>query len=397
MSSVIPLRLPLSGRDPGEEHRTASPLELFFDLCFVVAVAAAAASFHHDLAENHLGSGLVDYLMVFFAIWWAWVNYSWFASAYDTGDVVFRLATFGVMTGVLIFAAGIPAITGPDHDFTLGVIGYAVMRLALVPMWLRVARDHDEGRPAALRYAGGIVGVQVLWIARLWVDDDTLALATFVVLALIEMAVPWWAEHSGRRTPWHAHHIAERYLLFTIIVLGEVILATTQAISATLDLDEAGPDLLMLVIGALLLVFSLWWVYFERSMLPALGETSAFFFGYAHYFVLGAGAAVGAALAACVDLVQHESHGLEPRTAALFLAGAVAVYLLALGSIHAFGDRHPAALAGPVVVSILAFGAAFLGTGISDQIGLSVLLIGLVVTAAAVDHQVRASSRPTRT
>lgn len=355
----------------------------------MVAVAAAAVSFHHDLSENHLGSGLLDYAMVFFAIWWAWVNYSWFASAYDTGDVVFRLATFGVMTGVLIFAAGIPAITGPDQDFTLGVIGYAVMRLALVPMWLRVSRDHPEGRAAALRYAVGVTGVQALWIGRLWVEDDTLALVTFAALVVLEMSIPWWAEHSDRRTPWHPDHIVERYQLFTIIVLGEVILATTQAISATLDLEEAGFDLLMLVLGALLIVFSLWWLYFKRSMASCLSEDSAFVFGYAHYFVLGAVAAVGAALAACVDLVQHEAHGLEPRTAALILAATVAVYLVSLGAIHGFGGRTPGDLLAPAFVSLALVAAAFLGTAVSDQIGLSVLLLGIVLTLAVVDHQLR--------
>lgn len=387
--TAVPWRQPLIGRDPAEEHRAATPLELFFDLCFVVAVAAAAAAFHHDLAADHLGSGLLDYLMVFFAIWWAWVNYSWFASAYDTGDVVFRLATFVIMTGVLVLAAAIPAITGAEPDFTLGVVGYAIMRLALVPMWLRVAREHAAARQAAHRYAAGVSLVQVLWIGRLWIDDDTLALVSFGALALTEMVIPWWAEHGEHGTPWHVGHIAERYELFTIIVLGEVILATTQAISASLDLHELTGDLMMLVVGALLLVFSLWWLYFKRSMLASFREGSGFFFGYAHYFVLAAVAAVGAGLAACVDLVQHEAHGLDHRTAAVFLATAVAVYVLALGSIHAYADRHPHALLAPAVVSLIALGAALAGTALSDQIGFSVLLLGLVLTGAVVDHQVR--------
>ena len=81
MSSVpaVPWHRPMSGRDPDESHRASTPLELFFDLCFVVAVAAAAATLHHDLAHDHLATALAGYAMVFFAIWWAWVNYSWFA------------------------------------------------------------------------------------------------------------------------------------------------------------------------------------------------------------------------------------------------------------------------------------------------------------------------------
>ena len=79
-------------RDSDEEHRAATPLELFFDLCFVVAVAQAAGSLHHALAEDHLAQALVGYPMVFFAIWWAWMNFTWFSSAYDTDDVAYRLA-----------------------------------------------------------------------------------------------------------------------------------------------------------------------------------------------------------------------------------------------------------------------------------------------------------------
>jgi hypothetical protein len=74
-------------RRTDEPHRVATVLELLFDLCFVVAVAQASDRLHHDLIENHVGHGLTNYLLVFFAIWWAWMNFTWFASAYETDDV----------------------------------------------------------------------------------------------------------------------------------------------------------------------------------------------------------------------------------------------------------------------------------------------------------------------
>ena len=98
----------MEGRDPDEPHRAATPLELFFDLCFVVAVAQAAVALHHELADGHLIEGTVAYLMVFFAIWWAWMGFTWFASAYDTDDVLYRLLTFFQIAGVLVIAAGVP-------------------------------------------------------------------------------------------------------------------------------------------------------------------------------------------------------------------------------------------------------------------------------------------------
>jgi len=76
----------MTARSMDESHRVATPLELFFDLCFVVAVSLAASGLHHALAEEHFGAGLLRYAMVFFAIWWAWMNFTWFASAYDTDD-----------------------------------------------------------------------------------------------------------------------------------------------------------------------------------------------------------------------------------------------------------------------------------------------------------------------
>jgi Bacterial low temperature requirement A protein (LtrA) len=98
----------MTGRDTGEEHRTATPLELLYDLTFVVAFGQAADQFAHLLAEGHVRSGLIAFGFGTFAICWAWINFSWFASAYDTDDWVFRLATMVQMVGVIIVALGLP-------------------------------------------------------------------------------------------------------------------------------------------------------------------------------------------------------------------------------------------------------------------------------------------------
>ena len=95
----------MSGRDPGEAHRGSTPLELLFDLTFAVAVAQAAAQLEHALAEQHAAHAVAGYAVVFFGLWWAWVTFTWFASAYDTDDVVYRLLTLLQMAGVLVFAA----------------------------------------------------------------------------------------------------------------------------------------------------------------------------------------------------------------------------------------------------------------------------------------------------
>ena len=83
MSFVVPMR----GRDSEEGHRASTPLELFFDLVIVVAVAVAAGSLHHGIAEAHIPESLLSYVMTFFAIWWAWMSFTWFGTAYDTDAI----------------------------------------------------------------------------------------------------------------------------------------------------------------------------------------------------------------------------------------------------------------------------------------------------------------------
>ena len=121
----------MPSRDAGEDHRASTPLELLFDLCFVVAIARAASLLHHAVSHGAAGSAVVSYLLVFFAIWWAWMNFTWFASAFDVDDLLYRLLTLVQMAGVLVLAAGVP--TAFEHgDFTAITIGYVIMRVALI-------------------------------------------------------------------------------------------------------------------------------------------------------------------------------------------------------------------------------------------------------------------------
>jgi low temperature requirement protein LtrA len=382
---AIPWHRPMTGRDPDEQHRASTPLELFFDLCFVVAVAAVASTLHHDLSHGHL-SGIAGYAMVFFAIWWAWVNYSWFASAYDPGDITFRLLTFVVMTGVLVLAAGAPRAAGAEHNFWVVVAGYVIMRVAMIPLWLRVAREHPEVRRTALRYAGTIAVIQVLWVLRtLFLADGSVGWVSFVALAVLEMVGPWWAERTGT-TPWHRHHIAERYELFTIIVLGEVILATSQAISGALDDHGLDTQLILLIAGALLMVFSMWWIYFKRPMVDSLRPETSFVFGYVHGFVFASIAAVGACLATLVDLVEGKAH-VEPRTGVLLLVGAASIYLLVIAGLHALADLDWVSTLPAVGIVVVMWVIGLLGL----DAGTSVLLIGLALATSLADYVRRAN------
>uniref|UniRef100_UPI001A95DAF5 low temperature requirement protein A n=1 Tax=Intrasporangium flavum TaxID=1428657 RepID=UPI001A95DAF5 len=190
----------------------------------------------------------------------------------------------------------------------LAVAGYVVMRLAMVVLWLRAAASHPEGRRTALTYAAGIALVQVYWVLRLFVSGQPLITVTFFVGIALEFLVPPIAERRGI-TPFHPHHIAERYSLFTIIVLGEVILSTVQAVQGAL-LGGTTTELVEIIAGGLLIVFSMWWLYFKREQVELFAADfwTVFTCSYGHVFVFASVAASGAALAAAVDAVQHESH-----------------------------------------------------------------------------------------
>ncbi|WP_239162086.1 low temperature requirement protein A [Acrocarpospora phusangensis] len=320
-----------------EGHRAATPLELLFDLCFVVGVAQAAASLHHALAEGHAGSGVVGYAMVFFAIWWAWMNFTWFASAYDTDDVSYRLLVLVQIVGVLILAAGVPRAF-EEKNFGLITLGYAVMRLAMVALWLRAAREDPEGRSCAVRYAIGIAAVQGGWLARLAVErltdlGDAPMLGLFALLAAAELVVPLWAERY-QQTTWHPRHIAERYGLFTLIVLGESVLAATLAIQAGLDRGLATAALVPVALSGVVIVFGMWWLYFSRPAHRLLtSNRTSFPWGYGHYLIFSSAAAAGAGLAVAIDYATHTAH-VGGFGAGMSTAAPVAVFLLSVWLVH---------------------------------------------------------------
>ena len=337
----------------------ASPLELFTDLCFVVAISQAAAAFHLHLSQGHGGSGLIGFSMVFFAIFWAWLNFAWFASAYDNDDVGYRLLTLLHVLGSLVLAAGIPGMV--NGDFALGVLGYLIMRSSLVVQWLRVAASDPPRRATARRYATGVVVVQLCWVCFIFLPHS-FEIPAFSLGVVAELFVPAWAEQAGI-TPWHPHHIAERYSLFYIIVLGETVLSTTVAIQQALTAHELHAGLISVIAGGVLIVFSTWWLYFFRDAGEALEElhdgynSDTYLWGYGHYVIFASGAAIGAGLAARVDVWRHNSASSHLETA-FAVTGPVAVLLAALWAIcvrlHEKSRRTAAAYAAATVLVLAA-------------------------------------------
>ena len=371
----IAFRIPMSGRSTDEEHRVSSPLELLFDLTFVVAVAQVSAQLARAGEEGHAVGFLGPYLMVFFAIWWAWMNFTWFASAYDTDDVPYRLTTMVQMGGVLVLAAGVPAAF-EHQEFTAIIIGYVIMRLAMVAQWVRAAVEHPDGRATATRYAVGIAAVQVVWVAWGFLPVE-LKPWTFLLAALLELLVPVWAERPGM-TSWHPHHIAERYGLFTIIVLGESVSASAIGVQSALAEHGVSPALVLIAAAGLVLLFALWWLYFLEPAAEGLRSKRerSFYWGYGHYFVFASLAALGAGLEVAVQ--RGAAHAEIPDIATEYaIAIPVAVFLLMLYVLHA-------PLVPEVVIRPLKTGIAILLVLLAPLASPLIGLVGVAIAIAAV-------------
>jgi low temperature requirement protein LtrA len=333
-----PILRPIVPRDPHEHHRAATPLELLYDLVLVIAVGAAAAGLHHAVNENHIGAGVFMYFFVFWTLWWPWLNFTWFASAYDNDDVLYRCLVFLQMIGALMTAVGI-------RDLNNGVVtilplaGYIVMRIGMIALWLRAANSHLAGRACAIRYAIGITVCQLIWILWFILAPAENRFLLALPIMLLEMLTPAYAERANP-TPWHRHHIIERYGLLTIIVFGESLFSAASAIGAIAKDYTWNIELWAALIAGFIILFSMWWIYFGERYHSALDtQSGAFAWGYAHYFVFASAAAAGAGIAILVDQITHHSE-ISRQVANTSIAIPVAVYLLSVWFVH---DRTSAA------------------------------------------------------
>jgi low temperature requirement protein LtrA len=385
-----------TGRDPSEAHRASTPLELLYDLTIVVAIGAAANLLASYVAADQIGAGVVGFLFAAFAVIWAWVNYSWFASAYDTDDWVFRLATMVQMVGVIVLALGLQQAfrsieRGATLDNGVMVAGYVVMRVSMIFLWAQAAR-HDEKRArAAKTYLKTIALAQAGWVTLVFLRlPVAAAFGVSAALLALEMSGPALAEHRDGGTPWHPGHIAERYGLLVIITLGEGIVGTVAALNALVHSDQGWTvNAALVALAGVGLTFGSWWMYFAvpwSDVLRVRRERS-FAWGYGHIAIFASLAAVGAGLRVAAQLLQHQTHvgvlGTVLSVAiplALYTAALYAVYGVVMDEADPF---HIALLAGTAL--ILGTSIALAAAGAGAAICLLVLMLAPVVTVVGFE------------
>jgi low temperature requirement protein LtrA len=378
------------GRDVGQAHRAATPLELLFDLTFVVAFGLAADQTAHLLAKGHLWPAILGFGFAMFAVVWAWINFTWFASAFDTDDWFYRLTTLVQMIGVIVLALGLPMMfrsldAGTPFDIDIIVAGYIVMRVALIAQWLRVAAQDPAHRRVALTYVAFVAAAQAGWVGLLllrgapgWVFLPAAAITVFLDVGGVVIA-----ERRTGGTPWHPRHIAERYGLLVIIALGEVILGMIASVSAVIEMQDWSSEAILLIVAGLALAFGMWWVYFlmPSGAVLAVHRERSFGWGYSHLIIFAAIAATGAGLHVAAYVLEGEAH-ISAQAAVLTVAIPEFVFLVALFSTYAVLVRDldafhflllAAAIAALVVAVLLA------GAGVGFDISLLVACLAPAV------------------
>ena len=385
----------MCGRDPHEANRVATPLELLFDLTFATSFSFAAAQFAHVLAEGHYSAALLGFGFASFAICWAWINFSWFSSAYDTDDWIFRVVTMVQMIGVLILAIGLPPMfksieEGKHLDNSVMVLGYVIMRVAMLSQWLRAAKQDPRRRGACLAYAMAISVAQFGWVAQVFVDFPvTVTVVLSGILALIELAGPVLAELKDGGTPWHPHHIVERYSCFAIIALGEGVVGTVATLSAVVEEHGWTVDAALVCIAGTGLTFGMWWIYYMLPSAPILHShrRRSFVWGYSQIIVITSIVATGAGLHVAAYFLEHKAH-IGPLATVLSVAVPVALFLgliygLYYYLVRSFDLLHIWLLSGTAAVVAFAIAAAL--SGIDMAKCLVILMFAPVVTVVGYE------------
>ncbi|MFJ1952844.1 low temperature requirement protein A [Streptomyces microflavus] len=388
----------MTGRDPEEHGRVSSPLELLFDLTFVVAVGTASTQFAELLAEGHAAHAVIAFLMAMFAISVAWISFSWFASAFATEDWLYRVLTMLQMIGVVVFSLGLPAMfhsvdEGGHLELRAMVAGYVVMRIAMVLQWWRASREAPEFRRVCLANIRWTVIAQVGWVVvgftRLPIEAVFVA---FVVLGALELALPLFTQGSAGGTPWHPHHVAERYSLFAIIVLGESVVGTVASSGELLGGADGTAwtwNAIAVVVAGVGLTFGMWWVYFTTPFGDILvrRRNRGYLFGYGHIPLFIGVAGAGAGLHVAGLYLEHHAE-ISETAVVLALVLPVSLYLLVVYLLHSLllstGDHFHLLLIA-LSLAVLLASALLAATGAPAAVCLIVAMLAPFVTVVGYE------------
>lgn len=384
MTIIQPPRLRI-GED-SEEERRATWLELFYDLVFVVAVSQIA----HNLKEDVSLTGLLKFVVLFIPIWWSWIGTTFYANRFDSDDVAHRL-----LVGLQMLTAAAMAVNihnGLDESSPGFALAYALGRVVLVIEYVRAGIHIPLARPLTNRYAVGFAIAALLWLISAFIPAPW----RFVLWGLgitLDFATPLTGRNHQLGLLPHASHLPERFGLFTMIVLGEAIIAVVNGVAQ----QKWELYSVITAILGLSLAFGLWWIYFDNlggtpiQTAKKEGKTIVLnLWLYTHLPLVIGIAATGVG----VETILLNQPGVAlPDLARYLICGAVALCLLSVGILHRVGVIRYCKIRAQFRV----FGAltlvlvAIVGKGLPP---ISIMAIAALVTAVQVVQDLY-QSRPT--
>lgn len=360
---------------PGEAARKVTWLELFFDLIFVAAVSQVA----EPLREHYDVSGLARFAILFALIWWAWAGYANFVTRFGVDDVSQRLLTLLQMFIVAAMAAN--ADDTLDSRSSAGLAAaYASLRAILIVQYVR-ARHASHVRPLALRYVAGHGSAALIWLisalvpvpARYWL---------WALAFLIDLGTPWVTLTHTLRAPPHSAHLPERFGLFTLILLGEAVVAVMHGMKSQ---EDWHPEAAATAFAGMGLLFLVWWWYFDVSGAvsdrPVRTHRDAVrlqVWSYGHFPLYLAIVSLGVGVQRAVTAAARER--LTDGDVAM-LAAAMALLVVALGVIRAMCSPHPRV---PHLAARAVLASALAGGGLAwlDVDRGLLVIVGLTIVGA---------------
>lgn len=372
--------------EDSEEERRATWLELFYDLVFVVAVSQLA----HNLNEDISLSGWFGFVVLFIPIWWSWIGTTFYANRFDSDDVIRRL-----LVGLHMLTAAAMAINihhGLSESSPGFALSYAVGRAVLVVEYVRAGIHIPSARPLTTRYAIGFAIAASFWLISAFIPLPWRFLLWGLGI-IIDFATPLTASKFQIGLLPHASHLPERFGLFTLIVLGEAIIAVVNGVSEQKWNIFTGIS----AVFGLAIAFSLWWIYFDNLSGTPIEKAKTHgrvgvvnLWLYTHLPLVIGIAATGVSVE---QILLSQPTIALPDAQRWLICGSVALCLLAVGILHRFGViryckiRSQYRLGGMVVLLLL----AIVGKGL-----LPVVIIALVAVVAIVQViQDLYQSRPT--
>lgn len=306
--------------EPTEGERHASWLELFFDLVFVLAVAQVA---HILTAHSDLG-GFLKYAALFIPVWWAWVGFTFYADRFESDETSYRVLTFAGMLAVAALSLTLENAFSAQGDAPF-IICYVLVRLVLIALYVRAAYYIPLARTLCLQFIAGL-GVSVVLLLASLLFEPPVRYGIWAIALIVELSIPFLNLKATRIFPIDRSHIPERFGLFTIIVLGEAVIATANGASrvewnfATITAASLG----------FAMAAAIWWINFdfvEDSAIKSKALVPRFVYLYGHFFIVASIVATGIGVEHAIKETV-EAH-LHLPTLAL-LCGGVAVYFAAV-------------------------------------------------------------------